>query len=402
MNDVIDPHRRTLPPAPVPATVEVMRRRLLPALLLVLALAPLPARAQTPTRWLAADFPTNMAFAPDGRLFYLEKDTGQVRVVSAAGDLLPTPFATFDVGSLGETGLLGIALDPGFDSGRPWVVLYLSDAVTGRNELLRVRADGDVGTRVQVLQTFLPTAGIYHNGGDLLFAADGDLYVTVGEAHDSGRAQDTNDVGGKVLRFTADGAPAPGNPFGPGNPVFTDGHRNSFGLCQDPGTGEIWETENGPDVNDEVNRLVAGADYGWPVVTGDSGGRFQDPVAVFHDTVALTGCAWWHGALYVGSYNDGLVRRIDTTTGAATPVASFPSGVTDLAVGPDGDLYVAAQDGIYRLTSASAAPGAPVIPATGHGASARTWIAALAIVVLAFGLALRAWGGHRLRRAGRP
>ncbi|MGZ4132710.1 MAG: PQQ-dependent sugar dehydrogenase, partial [Actinomycetota bacterium] len=293
-----------------------MRRRLLPALLVVLALAPAPARAQTPTPWLPADFPTNMAFAPDGRLFYTEKDTGRVRVVSAAGDLLPTPFATFGVGSEGETGLLGIALDPGFASGRPWVVLYLSDAATGRNELVRVRADADVGGKVEVLQTFLPTTGLYHNGGDLLFAADGDLYVTVGEAHESQRAQDTNDVGGKVLRFTADGRPAPGNPFGAGNPVFTYGHRNSFGLCQDPSSGDIWETENGPDVNDEVNRLVAGADYGWPIVTGDSGGRFQDPVAVFHDTVALTGCAWWRGGLYVGSYNDGLVRRIDTATGA--------------------------------------------------------------------------------------
>jgi quinoprotein glucose dehydrogenase len=377
-----------------------MRRRLLPALVVALTLAPVAASAQTSTPWLAADFPTNMAFAPDGRLFYTEKDTGQVRVVSAHGDLLPTPFASFDVGSQGETGLLGIALDPRFAEGRPWVVLYLSDASTGRNELVRVRADGDVGTGVQVLQTFLPTAGLYHNGGDLLFAADGDLYVTVGEAHESRRAQDTSDVGGKVLRFTADGTPAPGNPFGPANPVFTYGHRNSFGLCQDPATGDIWETENGPDVNDEVNRLVAGADYGWPLVTGDSGGRFRDPITVFHDTVALTGCAWWRGALYVGSYNDGLVRRIDTATGDATPVASFPSGVTDLAVGPDGELYVAAQDGIYRLTSATATPTAAPT-AAGSGASARTWIAALAIVVLVLGLGLRAWGGSQLRRAHR-
>lgn len=375
-------------------------RRVLLALFLILALAPVPARAQTSAPWLPADFPTNMAFAPDGRLFYTEKNTGRVRVVSAGGDLLPAPFATFGVGNVGETGLLGIALDPRFASGGPWVVLYLSDAATGRNELVRVRADGDVGTTVQVLQMYLPTAGVYHNGGDLLFASDGDLYVTVGEAHESQRAQDTNDVGGKVLRLTADGRPAPGNPFGADNPVFTYGHRNSFGLCQDPANGEIWETENGPDKNDEVNRLVAGADYGWPLVTGDSGGRFRDPVAVFHDTVALTGCAWWRGHLFVGSYNDGLVRRIDTTTGEATPVARFPSGVIDLEVGPDGDLYVAAADGIYRLDpAASTASIAP--SATGNGASARTWIAVLAVVALAFGLGLRAWGGRQLRRAGR-
>ncbi|MGE5225871.1 MAG: PQQ-dependent sugar dehydrogenase [Planctomycetaceae bacterium] len=377
-----------------------MRRRLLPALLALIALAPVSACSRARTPWLAAGFPTNLAFAPDGRLFYTEKDTGRVRVVSAAGDLLPTPFAAFRVGSAGETGLLGIALDLRFAAGRPWVVLYLSDAATGRNELVRVRADGDVGARVQVLQTFLPTAGVYHNGGDLLFASDGDLYVTVGEAHQGERAQDTNDVGGKVLRLTPEGRPAPGNPFGPGNPVFTYGHRNSFGLCQDPATGEIWETENGPDVNDEVNRLTAGADYGWPVVTGDSGGRFQDPVAVFHDTVALTGCAWWRGALYVGSYKDGLVRRIDTATGEATTTAAFPTGVTDLAVGPDGDLYVAAQDGIYRLTAATAT--ASVSPARADGgASARTWIAVVALVALVFGLGLRVWGGRRLRRAGR-
>lgn len=360
--------------------------------------------------WLAGlAFPTNMAEAEDGRLFFTEKATGAVRVVSADGVLDPRPVLTLGVSSTGETGLLGIALHPDFTQGSPWLYLYLSDPADGMNRLVRARVGDDGRARTpEPLLTTVPATNEYHNGGDLLIGADRMLYVAVGEAHEPARAQDPDDVGGKVLRLDLAGEPAPGNPLGDANPVFTTGHRNSFGLCVDPATGDVWETENGPDVDDEVNRLTAGGNYGWPEVTGNSGGRFDDPVAVFPTTVALTGCAWWHGELLVGSWNDGRVRRIDAETGAAAEVFAFPAGVTDVLVGRDGALYVATADAIWRLgpsgspvaptTSGSLGP-APMPTPADTGDRRVGWVALVAAVVLAAGLVARVAAGRALRSA---
>ncbi|HEX6843731.1 MAG TPA: PQQ-dependent sugar dehydrogenase [Actinomycetota bacterium] len=352
-----------------------------------------------------ATFPTNLAFTPDGRLFYTEKQTGLVRVVGSDGRLRDEPFVSVGVRTGGETGLLGIAVHPRFAQGDPWLYLYRSDPLTGMNELVRVRADGDraAGAIVPLLTT-VPATNAYHNGGDLLFGPDGMLYVSVGEAHEPDRAQDVEDLGGKVLRLTPEGAPAPGNPLGAGSPVYTFGHRNSFGLCADPDTGTIWETENGPDRDDEVNRLVPGADYGWPAVTGDSGGRYEDPVSVFGDTVAVTGCAWWGGDLYVGSYKDGAVRRV-LPDGTRQDVATLPAGVTDLVVGPDGRLYVATVTAILALGEPAATVTLSPTPAPSLGGSrgALRWLSIGAGVVLAVALGVRWWSGRRLRveRGGR-
>ena len=119
----------------------------------------------------------------------------------------------------------------------------------------------------------------------MMFGPD-DALRAVGEAHEPDRAQDPSDPGGKVLRLTPEGEPASGNPFGDDLAAYTIGHRNSFGLCIDPATGDLWETENGPPKqHDEVNRLVPGGNYGWPEHTGDSDGRYEDPVTSFTQTV---------------------------------------------------------------------------------------------------------------------
>jgi glucose/arabinose dehydrogenase len=362
-------------------------------------------------------FPTNMAFTPDGRLFFTEKDTGNVRIVQG-GEALAAPFVTLPVVPDAERGLLGIAMDPDFAQ-EPWVYLYLSDAGDGVNRIVRVRADGDRGGRPQTLLDGLDSAAGYHNGGDLVFGTDGTLFASLGEGHDPERAQDIDDLGGKIVRLNPDGAIPADDPFGPANPVWSYGHRNSFGLCVDPHTGELWETENGPDVDDEVNLIEAGANYGWPQVTGRAGDDdFTDPVVVFPDTIAVTGCAVVDGDLYFGSF-DGRLWRLparERDTGDVQEVASFPQGVTDVALGPDGLLYIATADSIWTMEpfgrgaaaststpaasrpTATSAPAAPDEPS--DGSSARDLIAIGAAVALAAGLGLRFAAGRRLRRSG--
>lgn len=366
--------------------------------------------------------PTNLAFAPDGRLFFTEKDTGLVRVVSPEGRLREEPFARFAVQNRGETGMLGIALDPSFATD-PWVYLYFSDAESGRNRLVRVRDEDGTAGRPQVLGTFLPWSAGYHNGGDLVFGADGMLYVAVGEAHEPSRAQDPDDVGGKILRLTPDGSIPPDNPFGPSNPAFTIGHRNSFGLCVDPETDDLWETENGPSVDDEVNVLRAGRNYGWPEVTGDSDGRFADPVIVFPSPEALTGCAVWRGDLWFGTAVTHKVYRfpLGTSDGSPRRIESFDAPVIDLTVGPDDALYVATSNAIHRLADDRPAPtGTPtpegslapdvsdaagaddpiVMPGRDDGGVPPA-VPIAAAIVLAAALVVRLRAGRDLRRAAR-
>ncbi len=357
-------------------------------------------------------FPANMALASDGRIFFTEKDTGDVRILQD-GEVLPQPFTHLDVIGGGETGLLGIALHPEFPA-QPWVYLYYSDAADARNRLIRILADGNTGTDVQDLLDGLSTENGYHNGGDLAFGTDGRLFVSLGEAHESERAQDPNDIGGKVVRIEANGTLPPDNPFGPDNPVYSIGHRNSFGLCVDPSTGDLWETENGPGSDDEINRIEAGANYGWPDQLGPGGAPpFVDPVVDYPAVIVPTGCAVWEGALFVGSYGTGLLHRIQlpATPGSAVDdvVARFDHGITDVEAGPDGALYVSTSNAIWRIEgdaasmspipvpSTSAAPAAPAGPDDG-GSLTIGLLATAAAIAAAAGLAMRFAAGRRLRR----
>lgn len=371
------------------------RARLLVATVVLVQLVHGPAGAADaePQSFLEGlDFPTNMAFLPDGTLLFTEKESGSVRVVTPEGELLDPPFITLSVMPSAERGLLGIAVHPDFDR-EPWIYLYHSDPADGLNRLVRVRADGAVSADdPETLLDGISAVAGYHNGGDLVFAPDGTLFVALGEAHEPGRAQDENDIGGKVVRLTADGGVPADNPFGAGNPVWSIGHRNSFGLCVDPRTGELWETENGPNVDDEVNLIDAGANYGWPVVTGRTDDdRYVDPIVVFPTPIALTGCSVADGDVWFGSY-DGKLWRLEAgarDAGDPDEIASFPAGVTDVARGPDGTLYVATANAIWTI--------GPPREEADEGGAWRAWIAGSAIAVIVGALGVRFVAGRRLR-----
>jgi glucose/arabinose dehydrogenase len=309
-----------------------------------------------------AQFPTNLAFAPDGRAFYTEKETGRIRIIGASGRLRPVPFATLPVdATLTEVGLLGLALHPDF-ADDPWVYAYFSGS-DGSNHIVRIREQDGVGEAPQPLVTLLSTENGWHNGGDIAFGPDGELYAVVGDGHVPERAQDEGSLGGKILRVDDDGSIPPDNPFGPDSPVYALGIRNSFGLCFGP-DGALWETENGPTEWDELNRIEAGANYGWPAHLGPGAAEgFVPPAFAWRTEIVPTGClVQKDGSILVGDFRGDLHRiafRSDGTP-ADTVVATFDAGITDVERAPDGRVYVVTADGIWVRSGASS--GGPLTP----------------------------------------
>jgi quinoprotein glucose dehydrogenase len=335
-----------------------MIRRSVPALVLALVTLAPQANAQEGFERVVEglDFAVNMAIARDGTIYVADKDVGEIRIVRD-GELLDEPFARVETTApVNEMGLLGVAVHPSFPD-EPWVYAYYSDATDGRNHLARFRAEGDVAVERDDLLDLLPTTFGWHNGGDIAFGPDGKLYVAVGDGHDGSRSQDPDGLGGRILRLNPDGGVPQDNPFGPGNPTFALGIRNSFGLCFDPATGELWETENGPTSDDEVNLIVAGENYGWPVQQGPGGEpRFVDPVLNFPDTIVPTGCAVAEEGLLFGEGYSGNLRLMRLPGPDQRVVTRFEGGVTDVARAPDGAIWVVTPNALYRRAAPQPSP----------------------------------------------
>ncbi|MCU1532334.1 MAG: PQQ-dependent sugar dehydrogenase [Arthrobacter sp.] len=218
--------------------------------------------------------PWSTVFLPDGTAVISERDTALLRSVSggaASGEVASSgPAGT--IGQVpgvvpgGEGGLLGLALSPDFEADR---YLYAYFTAAGDNRIARLRLEAAGGQLTlgspQIIFTGIPKAST-HDGGRIRFGPDGYLYVGTGDAQRREQPQDRTALGGKILRLTPDGKPAPGNPFGD-NPVYSLGHRNVQGLAWDS-AGRLWASEFGPTVDDELNLIVPGGNYGWPEVTG--------------------------------------------------------------------------------------------------------------------------------------
>jgi len=329
-------------------------------------------------------WPIALAFASDGRIFFAERNTGNIRIIEG-GALLPTSFYTLtNTATTGERGLLGLALDPGFPSA-PYVYAYqtYNDVANGTiyNRIVRISANGNVGTFDRVILSMPPlSAATNHNGGVIAFGPDGKLWALVGENANPSHSQDPTSLLGKVLRMNSDGSAASDNPFY-GNPswenrVYTYGHRNMFGIAWHPVTGRAYITENGPTCNDEVNRLAAGSNYGWgptatcgtppppPTNTNRDGPNPVLPLDWWTPPIAPTNAAFYTGSLLPGSqdhlmfgaYNDARLRELTLSTDGTsvsneTVLLTAQSGILDVEMGRDGFLWVTTATAIYRLVA---------------------------------------------------
>ena len=236
----------------------------------------------------------------DGSLLVSERDTKKIRHVqgSQTRDLVTLDEA--DPG--GEGGLLGLALSPGSDT----LFAYYTSAQD--NRIVAMSWDGAALGEPRVILDGIPSGG-RHNGGRMVVGPDRLLYVGTGEIGERDLAQDKTSLGGKILRLTLEGAPAPGNPFG--NEVWSYGHRNVEGLTFD-GEGRLWASEFGEQTWDELNLITKGANYGWPTLegTGQAEGMTNPAVVWRTEEASPAGLAYADGSLWMAALRGARVWQI--------------------------------------------------------------------------------------------
>jgi len=288
------------------------------------------------------DIPWEMVFLPDAGILFTER-LGRIRNIDNAGNLSPEPlFTVSQVVARGEGGLLGLALHPDYSQNK-FVYIYHTYQDNGglANRVIRYRFDGRSFSDMKVIIDGIPASSI-HNGGRIKFGPDKCLYITCGDASDSGLAQDLNSLAGKILRVNDDGSVPGDNPF-PGSPVYSYGHRNPEGLAWDA-RGRLWETEHGSSAHDEVNLIQPGKNYGWPVIQGDQQtiGMETPVINSGNDTWAPSGCTIIGDLLYfAGLRGESLfVMPLDSPSGLRHYFQNTYGRLRNVVTGPDGFLYV--------------------------------------------------------------
>ena len=310
------------------------------------------------------NFPVTMAFAPDGRLFFNELSTGRVRVVEN-GQLLVDPFAEVAVETSGERGLLGLTFDPAFASNGFVYILHHTPGPPLDARVLRFTDFANRGIDQTIIVDDLASTN-NHNGGNIGFGPDGMLYITIGDGQNPANSQDPDSLNGKILRFNPDGSIPATNPFGGFRAAFNLGLRNSFDFDFHPSTGTIYASENGPNCDDEINRIVPGGNYGWrpDYPCGDADLEFVAPLRRFTPTIAPTGVSFYTGSvfpqfqndLFMVDFNSGRVQRFvvdETNMGQIVESSILVDGafgaLFDIVEGPDGFLYFSSSNAIHRI-----------------------------------------------------
>ncbi|MEO8149339.1 MAG: PQQ-dependent sugar dehydrogenase [Bacteroidia bacterium] len=310
--------------------------------------------------------PFAFAFAPDGRIFVTEQ-TGKIRIIKN-GALLTQAFTTVPVYYSGEFGLLGIALDPSFNTNH-YVYVYYTIPGGDHNRISRFTASGDTAVPGSETALFnfepLDLTLNFHNAGSLHFGPDGKLYLSTGENGHHQLSQDLTSYKGKILRLNSDGTIPIDNPFNTGSAarrsIWVYGLRNPFSFTFQKGTNKLFVNDVGADTWEEINDgTVSGRNFGWPNAEGNgSNPSYTNPVYTYqHGTGDGFGCAITGGAFYnpdsvtyplqyVGRYFyiDHCAEYINMLdfSGGVTTRMPFATGIKKkpiyLELGPDGNLY---------------------------------------------------------------
>jgi glucose/arabinose dehydrogenase len=270
------------------------------------------------------EVPWEIVWLPDGRALITERP-GRIRMLDG------TLVAEVPVSALGEGGLMGLALDPDFES-QPFVYLYYTTA--DGLQLERWRFENDRLTREASLIDGVIEAGPIHDSGRIAFGPDDALYVATGDAGNPELAQEEDSLNGKYLRLT-DYRGGPTRPE-----IVSSGHRNPQGFDWEPGTDRLISTEHGPEGFDEINEIEEGNNYGWPEVTGSDHGDFTAPLRVYEESVAPSGATFWEGAFWFATLRGEALRRLSLDDESEEVFLENEYGrLRTVRVGPDGALY---------------------------------------------------------------
>ncbi|SHL95270.1 PQQ-dependent sugar dehydrogenase [Flavobacterium chilense] len=346
-----------------------------------------PYQADVITSALTA--PWGIKSLPDGRLLVTQK-SGTFRIVTTAGVVSAPITGAPAVNAAGQGGLLGLCLDPEFASNR-MIYWVFSEVVGGGNNTAvakgKLSADEKTIEGATVIYRANPAnASTLHYGGRILFDKLGNLVVSTGERsvlETRPLAQSLTSGLGKVVRITKDGQPATGNPSfsvtGALPELYTYGHRNPQGLALNPNTGDIWLAEHGPRGGDEINRLKAGSNYGWPTITygieysGEKVGAgiqqqdgMEQPVYYWDPVVSPSGMTFytgnrvpeWQNNLFIGALSGMHIVRLaienNKVVGEERLLASENQRFRDVTQGPDGALYAITDGGkLYKIDKKS-------------------------------------------------
>ncbi len=339
-----------------------------------------PAEVRLVTVASGLEHPWGLAFLPDGRFLVTERP-GSLRIVGQDGRVGPPLSGVPKVDAVNQGGLLDVALDPGFAKNRLVYLSYTEARESGNGTTVARGVLGETGlTNVKVIFRQQPAmTGGHHFGSRLVFARDGTLFITLGD-RGSGRdrAQTLDNHLGKIVRINADGSVPADNPFvgrkGALPEIWSYGHRNVQGAALHPASGELWANEHGPKGGDELNRVLPGRNYGWPVVTygreysgleiSESGTApgIESPVHHWVPSIATSGLMFytgdkfpgWRGDAFVGGLKSQQLVRLRLDSNRVTQEERLLRGdvrdrVRDVRQGPDGYIYVLTDEMDGRL-----------------------------------------------------
>lgn len=298
------------------------------------------------------EVPWGVTFLPDGTALVSERETA--RILSVDGDRVREVGRVDAAAPVAEAGLLGLAASPAYDEDQ-LVYAYVSTAED--NRVVRMTYDGKRLGAPEPVLTGIPNGQI-HDGGRLLFAPDGNLFVSTGEIGEPDLAQDADSLAGKILRITPDGDPAPGNPQ-EGSPVWSMGHRNVQGLAFDD-QERLWATEFGQSTWDELNLVLEGRNYGWPYVEGEGDlEEYRNPhVTWATNDASPSGLAHLDGSLWAGALRGERLWQIPVTDdGVGEPKDWFVGDlgrIRTVTVTPEGTLWLTTSNRDGRGTPSEA------------------------------------------------